>query len=76
MDAVHSCWRSTPSQRPLPYAFKTLEPVIDAMTMQIHYMKHAAAYANNLADAVKAEGVDTEKEQLRFLLGRISKIFA
>jgi len=63
-------------QRPLPYAFKTLEPVIDAMTMEIHYMKHAAAYANNLADAVKAEGVDTEKEQLRFLLGRISKFSA
>lgn len=61
------------TQRPLPYAFATLEPVIDAMTMEIHYMKHAAAYANNLADAVKAEGVDTEKEQLRWLLGKISK---
>ncbi len=64
------------TQRPLPYAFATLEPVIDAMTMEIHYMKHAAAYANNLADAVKAEGVDTEKEQLRWLLGKISKYSA
>jgi len=64
------------TQRPLPYAFAALEPVIDAMTMEIHYMKHAAAYANNLADAVKAEGVDTEKEQLRWLLGKISKYSA
>ena len=64
------------TQRPLPYAFATLEPVIDAMTMEIHYMKHAAAYANNLADAVKTEGVDTEKEQLRWLLGKISKYSA
>ena len=32
-----------------------------------------ASYAKNLADAVKAEGVDTGKEKLNALLGRISK---
>ena len=60
-------------QQPLGYAYPALEPVIDAMTMEIHYSKHAAAYAKNLADAVKAEGVDVSKEKLVSLLGRISK---
>lgn len=60
-------------QRPLPYAYTALEPAIDAMTMEIHYTKHAAAYAKNLGDAVKAEGVDTGKETLTALLGKISK---
>ncbi len=49
------------TQQPLPYAYADLEPSIDAMTMEIHYSKHAATYAKNLADAVAAEGVDTER---------------
>lgn len=60
-------------QRALPYGYAALEPVIDAMTMEIHYSKHAASYAKNLSDAVKAEGVDTGKEKLNSLLGKISK---
>ena len=60
-------------QQPLTYGYPALEPVIDAMTMEIHYSKHAAAYAKNLADAVKAEGVDVSKKKLVSLLGRISK---
>lgn len=63
-------------QQPLPYAYAALEPVIDAMTMEIHYSKHASAYAKNLADAVKAENVDTKTEKLSSLLGRISKLSA
>ncbi|MBI3139202.1 MAG: superoxide dismutase [Sphingobacteriales bacterium] len=63
-------------QQPLGYAYTALEPVIDAMTMEIHYSRHAAAYAKNLAEAVKAEGVDTGKEKLVSLLGRISKFSA
>src|ERR1700752_3318218 len=51
-------------QRPLPYTYSALESAIDAMTMEIHYSKHAATYAKNLSDAVKAEGVDTNKEKL------------
>ncbi|MDP9040992.1 MAG: superoxide dismutase, partial [Bacteroidota bacterium] len=46
------------SQRPLPYPYTALEPAIDAMTMEIHYTKHAATYAKNLAEAVEAEKVD------------------
>lgn len=61
------------TQQPLPYGYTALEPAIDAMTMEIHYSKHAAAYAKNLADAVTAEKVDTAKMSLTALLGSISK---
>lgn len=46
-------------QTPLPYAYNALTDAIDAQTMEIHYSKHAAAYAANLQDAAKAEGVNT-----------------
>lgn len=42
-------------QTPLSYSFNALEPHIDAMTMEIHYSKHAAAYTKNLNDAVAVE---------------------
>jgi len=44
-------------QLPLPYAFNALEPAIDALTMEIHYGKHAAAYTKNMAEALAAEKV-------------------
>jgi len=37
----------------LPYAYNALEPVIDAMTMEIHYSKHHATYAKNLNTALE-----------------------
>jgi len=43
-------------QAPLPYAPEALEPHIDAMTMNIHFGKHHAAYVKNLGDALKAAG--------------------
>lgn len=60
------------AQQPLPYAYAALEPAIDALTMEIHYSKHAAAYAKNLADAVAAEKVDTTATPLTKLLAGIS----
>jgi superoxide dismutase, Fe-Mn family len=48
-------------QTPLPYAYNILEPVIDALTMEIHYSKHASAYAKNAKDAAAAEKVDINK---------------
>ncbi len=60
-------------QQPLGYQYNALEPVIDAMTMEIHYTKHAAAYAKNLADACTAEKVDTSSAKLEDLLMNISK---
>lgn len=60
------------TQTPLPYAYPALEPHIDARTMEIHFTKHAAAYASNLRDAAKDEGVDTA-QPLEQVLGSISK---
>ena len=60
-------------QQPLPYAFNALEPYIDALTMEIHYTKHAATYAKNLADAALAEKLDTQTTPLTDLLKNISR---
>ena len=58
-------------QQPLPYKYDALENVIDAMTMEIHYSKHAAAYSKNVKDAALAEKVDTNNP-LEDLLAKIS----
>lgn len=52
------------SQVALPYAYTALEPTIDAMTMEIHYTKHHAAYVKNVNDAITAEAISyaTEKD--------------
>jgi Fe-Mn family superoxide dismutase len=44
-------------QKPLPYAYKDLEPSIDAATMEIHFTKHAASYTKNMNEAIAAEAV-------------------
>lgn len=60
-------------QQPLPYTYTALEPVIDAMTMEIHYTKHAAAYAKNLGEACAAENVNMLSAKLEDVLANISK---
>ena len=62
-------------QQPLPYKYDALENIIDAMTMEIHYSKHAAAYSKNLKDAATAEGVNMN-EPLENVLAKISKYSA
>lgn len=62
-------------QDPLPYAYNALTEAIDAQTMEIHYLRHAASYAANLNDAAKAEGVNTSAS-VEELLGKISKYSA
>ncbi len=37
----------------LPYKFLELEPVIDALTVEIHYSKHHATYTKNLNTALE-----------------------
>lgn len=59
-------------QQPLNYSYTALEPYIDAATMEIHYTKHAATYAKNLADAAIAEKLDTTQTSLKQLLNTIS----
>jgi superoxide dismutase, Fe-Mn family len=63
------------TQTPLAYDYAALEPHIDAKTMEIHYSKHAAAYAKNLSDAASDEKVDTNKS-LEDLMSNISKYSA
>jgi Fe-Mn family superoxide dismutase len=45
------------SQITLPYPYNALEPHIDAMTMEIHYTKHHAAYIKNVNEAIAAENI-------------------
>jgi len=59
-------------QQPLPYSYAALEPYIDALTMEIHYSKHAATYAKNLVEACAAEKVDTNNSSLTDVLKSIS----
>src|SRR5690606_15714501 len=59
-------------QKPLPYAYDALEKAIDARTMELHYSKHAAGYATNLAEEAKAAGVNMQ-EPLENVLRTISK---
>jgi Fe-Mn family superoxide dismutase len=50
------------AQLPLPYGKEALEPSIDAMTMDIHYSKHHAAYVKNVNDAIVAENISFQTE--------------
>ena len=62
-------------QTPLGYAYNALEPVIDAQTMELHYSKHAAAYAKNLKEAVEAEKASGVND-VETLLSKISNYTA
>lgn len=59
-------------QQPLGYAYNALEPSIDALTMDIHFNKHAGAYCKNVKEAAAAEGVDIKKP-IEEVLANISK---
>lgn len=55
----------------LPYSFASLEPHIDARTMEIHHGKHHQAYVTNLNNAVA--GTDAEKLSIEEICRTISK---
>ena len=46
----------------LPYAYDSLEPHIDARTMEIHHSKHHQGYTNNLNNAIS--GTDMEGKSI------------
>lgn len=56
----------------LNYSFDSLEPVIDAKTMEIHHDKHHAGYVNNLNNAVK--GTEWAGKSIEFLLKNLGTI--
>ncbi len=74
-NAIATNFKTGFDQQPLPYAYNALEDVIDAMTMEIHYSKHAAAYSKNIKDAAAAEKVD-EAASLEDVLANVSKYSA
>ncbi len=58
---------------PLGYAYNSLEPFIDAMTMEIHYSKHHKASVNKLNEAIAKEPSLANKS-LEDLLMNLSKM--
>lgn len=54
---------------PLPYSFGSLEPHIDALTMEIHHDRHHNAYITNLNNAIT--GTDLEGKSLDVILNNI-----
>jgi Fe-Mn family superoxide dismutase len=57
----------------LPYAFDSLQPHIDARTMEIHHGKHHAAYVNNLNNALQGH-TDLEALPIEELLRGIEQV--
>jgi len=55
----------------LPYLHNSLEPHIDARTMEIHHGKHHNAYVNNLNKAI--EGTDLNNQSIEDILKNIDQ---
>ncbi len=47
---------------PMPYSYDTLEPHIDARTMEIHYTKHHQAYTDGLNKALSSLGPEWQNK--------------
>ena len=56
----------------LPYPADSLEPTIDARTMEIHHDKHHAAYTNNLNNAIA--GTDLEGKDIVEILSNMDMV--
>jgi len=58
---------------PLPYPANSLEPHIDAQTMELHHGKHHAAYVNNLNEAIRDHG-ELAKRPLEEILANLNNV--
>jgi len=58
----------------LPYAFDSLEPHIDARTMEIHHDKHHAGYTSKLNAAIA--GTEHESKSIEELLANVDSLGA
>ncbi|MGF1911588.1 superoxide dismutase [Vibrio kasasachensis] len=56
----------------LPYAYHSLEPYIDAKTMEVHYSKHHRTYYDKFIAAIA--GSDLEQVSLSEIFANISKL--
>lgn len=57
----------------LPYAYDSLEPYLDARTMEIHHSKHHQAYINKLNEAL-AKHLELENKPLEKLLADLNAV--
>jgi superoxide dismutase, Fe-Mn family len=57
----------------LPYEFDSLEPHIDAQTMEIHYTKHHQGYVNKLNTALE-QAPDWQEVSIEELLASLEKV--
>src|SRR6476660_2480421 len=58
---------------PLPYPKESLEPHIDAQTMEIHHGKHHAAYVANVNKAIAGKA-DLEKKSVENLIRNLDAV--
>ena len=57
---------------PLPYPKESLEPFIDAQTMEIHHDRHHKAYVDNVNKAIA--GTEFEKKSVEELISNLSAV--
>ncbi len=58
---------------PLKYAFNAIDPVIDAMTMEIHHDKHHGAYVANLNKALES-APDLQGKSIEWLIQNLQQV--
>lgn len=62
------------SLSPLPYAYDSLEPYIDAETMHLHHDKHHQTYVNNSNAAVETLSTELQNLSAEELLKSLDKV--
>src|SRR5256886_10859199 len=57
----------------VPYPYESLEPHIDAKTMEIHHTKHHQAYIDNVNKAIKGK-TDLENKSVEDLISDLKSV--
>lgn len=56
----------------LPYAYDSLEPHIDALTMETHHTKHHNTYVNNLNKTI--EGTEWADKDIEYIIEHLNEV--